>query len=80
MGVAQAILAVVGAYALIGIVFACAFVLRGAARIDHAAAAAPWSFKLLIFPGAAALWPLLAMKWLRASHTPHSTHQPRSHP
>ena len=52
-------------YAIIGAVFATAFVLRGAAAIDPAAKHSSWGFRVLIFPGAAAFWPLLAKRWLR---------------
>lgn len=58
--------ACVGAYGLAGFVFAIAFVLRGAARVDHAAESSPWSFRIVILPGAVALWPLLLVKWIRA--------------
>jgi len=52
------------AYAAAGLVFAAAFVAHGAATIDNAARGAPLGFRLLIFPGAAALWPLLLTKWI----------------
>lgn len=58
--------ACVAAYGLVGFVFAIAFVLRGAAKIDHAAKSSPWSFRLMILPGAAVLWPVLLVKWMRA--------------
>jgi hypothetical protein len=55
----------VGLYGIVGVVFAVAFVTRGASRMDHAAKGAPWAFRLMILPGAAALWPLLLRKWTR---------------
>lgn len=64
------IVAVVAVYAAIGIVFAIAFVVSGAARIDPGARDAPWSFKLLILPASAALWPLLARRWLGGATSP----------
>lgn len=51
-------------YALVGLAFAIAFVARGVARVDPAAAGAPLGFRLLVLPGVAALWPLLAARWL----------------
>ena len=54
------------AYALVGVVFAVPFVLKGAARLDPDAVGATWGFRVLIFPGAAALWPLLFARWMRA--------------
>lgn len=56
---AQIIVAVVTAYLFMGFVFALFFVTVGAGRVDSAARGAPWGFRVLIFPGAAALWPLL---------------------
>jgi len=53
-------------YAVMGFVFAIAFVLRGVARVDGQAAGAGLGFRLIIFPGAAALWPLLLGRWIRA--------------
>jgi len=63
---AEALLLVVGLHLALGIVFAIAFHLRGIARIDPAAAHATWGFRLLVTPGIAALWPLLARTWWRA--------------
>lgn len=54
------------AYALLGVVFAVPFVLKGAARLDPDAVEGTWGFRVLIFPGTAALWPLLLVRWLRA--------------
>lgn len=56
----------VGVYALLGIVFAVAFVLRGAGRIDPVATEAPLRVRLLLGAGAVALWPVLLYKWLGA--------------
>jgi hypothetical protein len=67
IAIAQAVTLVVAVYAAIGVVFAAAFVTLGVARVDHAARGAPWSFRALIFPGAAALWPVLLRAWVRAS-------------
>jgi hypothetical protein len=54
-----------GGYGLFGLVFALAFVARGAARIDPAAQDMPLPARLLLIPGAALLWPLMLAKWLR---------------
>lgn len=53
-------------YVLIGVLFALAFVTRGAKAIDPAAVEGSLGFKLLIFPGTVALWPGLARRWMRA--------------
>lgn len=52
-------------YAAAGVVFAIAFVARGVSRIDDQAKGAGIGFRLLIFPGVAALWPLLLNRWIR---------------
>ena len=54
------------AYLAIGVVFAVPFVLKGAGRIDEDARAGSFGFRVLILPGVSALWPLLALRWLRA--------------
>ncbi len=58
-------LAFLGVYVVAGIVFGTMFVARGAGRVDAAAAAAGWGFRILIFPAAMAFWPLLAFRWAR---------------
>lgn len=58
------------AYAFVGVLFAILFVLRGVQRIDHQAQGASIEFRLLIFPGAAAFWPLLLMRWVRVTGEP----------
>lgn len=63
---AELVLLSAAIYAAIGLVVAVAFVWTGVGKVDHAAADAPWSFRLLIMPGVAALWPVMLMKWRRA--------------
>lgn len=46
-------------YLAVGVLIAAYFVTRGAGRIDPNAQHGTWGFRLLIFPGAAALWPVL---------------------
>ena len=73
MGVVIAgwMLAALGTYLAAGVLFAIPFVLVGAGRIDPGARGAPWSFRLLIVPGVAALWPLLLRRWASgATHPP----------
>jgi len=52
-------------YAAIGLVFAIAFVWRGAGAVDPVARQGTRSFKLLIIPGCAAFWPWLLLRWIR---------------
>lgn len=60
------VLLVLAVYLGLGVAFAVAFVARGVATVDPAARGGTIGFRLLIIPGSAALWPLLARRWLRA--------------
>lgn len=76
--VAQFFVAAVAAYVALGLLFAVAFVTAGVGRIDPSAGHAPVGFRLLIVPGTVALWPLLAIRWIRRQQpptesTPHRT-------
>ena len=53
------------AYLIAGGVFAVAFLSVGVGRLDPAAREAGLGFRALVFPGCVALWPWLALKWLR---------------
>jgi hypothetical protein len=64
------LLSLFGVYLALGVVFAVPFVIRGAGRIDPAAREGSWGFRLLIFPGTVALWPLLARRWLSGVEAP----------
>lgn len=61
---------VVRAYAIAGLVFAIPFVLFWAKRVDHAARGSSWGFRIIIIPGVAALWPMLAIRLLRGKTKP----------
>jgi len=63
--VAQVVVMIVGVYIGLGALFAAAFAFRGAGAIDPVAREATFGFRLLIIPGAAALWPLLLLRWVR---------------
>lgn len=77
MGTADFILLAAAAYAAIGAAFGLLFITSGVGRVDHAAIGAPWSFRLLILPGVAALWPLMLLKWVRATRPdPDGDHTP----
>jgi GNAT superfamily N-acetyltransferase len=73
-------------YLAVGLLFAAAFSARGARAVDPAARGAGWGFRLLIVPGAAAFWPLLALRWLRGTGVPptertsHKSAAPRTRP
>ena len=52
-------------YAVVGVVFGVAFVMRGAGVVDPVAKQTTVGFKFMILPGAIGLWPWLAVKWVR---------------
>ena len=57
-------LIILGLYLACGIIFALPFVVFGVQQIDAQARRGSWGFRLLIIPGAAALWPWLLFRWL----------------
>jgi hypothetical protein len=61
------LLELVALYAVIGAVAALAFVLFGVTRVQGA----PLSLgaRILIWPGAAALWPYVLIRWIGARST-----------
>jgi len=63
---AEVFVAMLTWYAAAGVVFGIVFVARGVSRVDEHAAGAGLGFRLIIFPGVAALWPLLLSRWIRA--------------
>ncbi|HET6544834.1 MAG TPA: hypothetical protein VFG46_30320 [Chryseolinea sp.] len=56
-------------YLLGGILFALLFITRLIHKVDEGSIGAPWSFRLIIFPGCVILWPLLLMKYLTTVKT-----------
>lgn len=58
------------AYVGSGLLFALAFVTIGVQRVDAAARGASLGFRVLILPGCALLWPLLAVRWAAGSMRP----------
>lgn len=67
--VATAVVLAALIYALLGVVFAVYFVTRGAGRIDSVALGGTLSFRILIFPASAALWPWLLRRCLATPAT-----------
>lgn len=51
-----------GAYLAVGVVFGALFVLALVGRIDPDAQRGSWGFRLAIWPGVVALWPLMAAR------------------
>ena len=70
MMIAAAFLILIAIYLVCGLLFAVPFVLVGVKRIDSHAAQGSWGFRLLIFPGTLALWPLLLRRWLKGISKP----------
>jgi hypothetical protein len=63
MPVAEWIVLLSAAYAVLGLLFAGPFLVRGVTRLDPAARGTSLAFRLAILPGTVALWPVLARKW-----------------
>ena len=70
--IAAALVWALSLYALVGLIFAIPFVIRGAGRIDPAARTGTVGFRILIIPGTIALWPLLLSRWIRGRTAPPS--------
>ena len=64
------IFTIVGIYLICGFVFALAFVFKGARVIDEGAKDSTLGFKIIIIPASMVFWPLLLIKWIRASKKP----------
>ena len=58
------------AYLTAGGLFALGFCTRGVGAVDRAARGAGLGFRLVLVPGVALLWPLLAVRWLRGEGAP----------
>jgi hypothetical protein len=52
-------------YACVGAAFAAVFLWRWVGRLDPAAGHGTWGFRVLVFPGVAALWPLFIVRLIR---------------
>jgi uncharacterized membrane protein YdfJ with MMPL/SSD domain len=78
VALAEVLTVVVGVYVAAGVLFAVPFVLRGVNRIDPVAQGGTWGFRLIIVPGVVALWPLLALRWLRGAQPPEERNAHRA--
>jgi hypothetical protein len=63
----ELVLAALLAYAVVGSLVGGAFALRGAGAIDPQAQRTSLRTRLILVPGAAALWPWVLTRWVRAS-------------
>ena len=57
-------------YCAVGFLFALFFVSAGITRIDANTKGSGVGFRLLMMPGAIALWPMLARRWWRREFAP----------
>jgi hypothetical protein len=76
MTIAEWIVYLAMIYAAVGVLFAIAFIAFGVGRMDSAAKGSPLAFRLLILPGAAAVWPVLLKRWLCGSAQPPVENNP----
>ena len=58
------------AYIVIGVLFSIPFSFLGVKKIDPGAVEGSWGFKLLIIPGVAIFWPLMAKRWIKKEMPP----------
>ncbi len=58
------------AYALVGVLFALFALSVGARTLDAGLADASIALRLLLLPGVAAFWPVLAHRWVIGAHAP----------
>ena len=68
--IAAGFLVLLGIYLAGGVAFAVSFAWVGVKQIDPHAARGSWGFRLFVFPGAVALWPLLLKRWLGGVNEP----------
>jgi hypothetical protein len=66
MSLFELLLRIAATYLAVGVVAAAAFSTHGLAAVEAAAKGGPIGFRLMIVPGAAALWPLVLARWARA--------------
>ncbi len=74
--IANLFVLLLGIYVGIGLLFSIPFAFAGAKKIDSTATEGTIGFKLLIIPGAIALWPLLANRWRKKVGEPPEEKNP----
>ena len=63
-GIAMIVLTVLGLYAAAGVAIGLAFVAFGVTRVLPEPMPVTLGARILLFPGAAALWPYVLVRWL----------------
>ena len=61
----ESILLIFGIYLAVGLLFGIFFAWQGVKLLDPVANGSPFTFRLLVIPGATALWPLLLTKIIK---------------
>ena len=59
-------IALIGLYVAVGLAVGLAFVTFGVTRVLPEPAPVTLGARVLLFPGAAALWPYVLMRWVKA--------------
>lgn len=54
-------------YVLVGCVVGALFAWRGVDGVDPSAEKGTWGFRLIVWPGCAALWPVVLGWWINAA-------------
>jgi|SoiMethySBSTD1v2_1073268.scaffolds.fasta_scaffold40350_3 hypothetical protein len=67
---AQLVVNTFAAYLTCGAIFAVMFLWRWVGRLDPLAVHGTLGFRLLVFPGVTALWPLFAIRLVRGDSAP----------
>jgi hypothetical protein len=73
---AMLLVLILGVYVALGFLFGIAFITVGVQRVDPVARRTGIGFRLLILPGVAAFWPLLARRWIVGSGEPPAEKEP----
>ncbi len=63
-------------YVALGVAFAATFVTIGVKRVDSQAIGSSMGFRILIFPGTVAFWPLLLRRWIAGEKEPPDERNP----
>jgi len=73
IAVAEWMLKAIRAYLFAGLIFTLPFLIFGIQRVDPNAKGQDIGFRLIIFPGLCAFWPLFAVRWVKGKSNPTET-------
>ena len=74
--IAKVFVDVLAIYTALGVLFAMAFVTVGISQVDSETKGSSWGFRVIIFPGVVAFWPLLLSRWARGVGEPPTQKDP----